>query len=140
MPESAGNGLEIVVIPPGGQALEILRRALRYLSGSLAKAWIHLATKPSEAIVPKLVLIDEQALHRDNRGLAETLRELQQSNWREVPVIVLDDPEADIVSGYAAGYVARVCLSSSPQEIARVIQKVLGYEDHIIPTGTDGRQ
>jgi CheY-like chemotaxis protein len=129
MPESAGNGLEIVVIPPGGQALEILRRALRYLSGSLAKAWIHLATKPSEAIVPKLVLIDEQALHRDNRGLAETLRELQQSN-----------PEADIVSGYAAGYVARVCLSSSPQEIARVIQKVLGYEDHIIPTGTDGRQ
>ncbi len=59
MLESADNGLEIVVIPAGGQARKVLRRAFRYLSGSLAKARVHFVTELSEATVPKLVLIDE---------------------------------------------------------------------------------
>ncbi len=40
-------------------------------------------------------------------------------------MIVLDDPEADILSGYAAGYAARILLSAEPREIALLIQKVL---------------
>ncbi len=124
MPES-GDVLEVVIIPAGGVAQRIVRRALRLLSERLRNLQIRVARRPSEAIQPKLVFINEPALRQSNRGLAEALRELQQSCWREVPVIILDDPNADIVHGYATGYTARVCLGEKPQKIAQVIQRVL---------------
>jgi hypothetical protein len=78
-----------------------------------------------ETGAPSLVLIDGTALRGGESALAELIAKLQQSAWRDAPIVILDDPDADLMRGFAAGYVARVRLDSNPAAIMQLIDKVL---------------
>ncbi|BCW95472.1 MAG: hypothetical protein WHS44_05885 [Fimbriimonadales bacterium] len=75
--------------------------------------------------LPTLVFIDATALCGDEATVAEIVAPLQQSAWRDTPIVILDNPEADIVRGYAAGYVARIRIDEKPHAIERFIERVL---------------
>jgi DNA-binding NarL/FixJ family response regulator len=79
----------------------------------------------ADASAPMLVLIDGSALQGGESALAEVITLLQQSAWRDAPIVVLDDWGADLRRGFAAGYAARIRLDSSPEAIAQLIEKMM---------------
>jgi len=72
-----------------------------------------------------LVLIDGSALRGGESALAEAITTLQQSAWRDAPIVILDDAGADLRRGFAAGYAARIGLDSSPEAIAQLIERMM---------------
>ena len=117
-----GERIEAVIIPANGSAELIISRALSYIHKNFI---VQSVNSPSEAITPSLIFIDIASLSKVKLDLAEVLLELKRSRWWDVPVIILDDPNADIIRGFAAGYAARVRLDAEPKEIARLIKRVL---------------
>jgi DNA-binding NarL/FixJ family response regulator len=116
--------LDVKIFPAGGAYEKIVRSALSLTSwGKRFKleSVSRLGGKPT----PHLILIDVSSLNQGERALPKVIQELKQGAWKKVPVIVLDDPEADILYGYADGYAARVCLSVPPAQIAKVIESVI---------------
>jgi DNA-binding NarL/FixJ family response regulator len=117
-----GEGLEIAIVPAGGQAKQVVQRAL---GKRRAHIRVHNLCDIADASAPMLALIDGSALQGGESALAEVITLLQQSAWRDTPVIILDDSGADLIRGFATGYAARICLDSSPEAIAQLIDRMM---------------
>ena len=117
-----GEGLEIAIVPAGGRAKQVLQRAL---GKRRAQIRVHSLCDIADASAPMLVLIDGSALQGGESALAEVITLLQQSAWRDAPIVILDDSGADLRRGFAAGYAARIRLDSSPEAIAQLIEKMM---------------
>jgi hypothetical protein len=114
--------IEAVIIPANGTAEPIISRALSSCGKNFR---VHTVNSPSDAITPSVIFIDTASLPKVSLDLTEVLLGLKRSKWWDVPVIILDDPNADIMRGFAAGYDARVRLDAEPKEIARLVERVL---------------
>jgi DNA-binding NarL/FixJ family response regulator len=117
-----GEGLEIAIVPAGGQAKQVVQRAL---GKRRVQIRVHSMCDIAGARAPTLVLIDGSALQGGESALAEVITLLQQSAWRDAPIVILDDSGADLRRGFAAGYAARIRLDSSPEAIAQLIEKMM---------------
>ena len=117
-----GEGLEIAIVPAGGRAKQVLQRAL---GKRRAQIRVHSMCDIADARAPMLVLIDGSALQGGESALVEAITTLQQSAWRDAPIVILDDSGADLRRGFAAGYAARIRLDSSPEAIAQLIEKMM---------------
>ena len=117
-----GEGLEIAIVPAAGQAKQVVQRAL---GKRRAHIRVHSLCDIADASAPMLVLIDGSALQGGESALVEAITTLQQSAWRDTPVIILDDSGADLIRGFATGYAARICLDSSPEAIAQLIDRMM---------------
>jgi DNA-binding NarL/FixJ family response regulator len=117
-----GKVLEIAILPAGGRAKQLVARAIRKHRAHIR---VYSLCDFEETGAPSLVLIDGTALRGGESALAELIAKLQQSAWRDAPIVILDDPDADLMRGFAAGYVARIRLDSSPTAIVQLIDKVL---------------
>jgi hypothetical protein len=117
-----GEGLEIAIVPAGGQAKQVVQRAL---GKRRAQIRVHSMCDIADARAPTLVLIDGSALQGGESALAEVITLLQQSAWRDAPIVILDDLGADLRRGFAAGYAARIRLDSSPEAVAQLIEKMM---------------
>jgi DNA-binding NarL/FixJ family response regulator len=117
-----GEILEIAIVPAGGRAKQVVQRAL---GKRRAHIRVHRICDTPDATAPMLVLIDGSALQGGESALAEVITLLQQSAWRDAPIVILDDSGADLRRGFAAGYAARIRLDSSPEAIAQLIEKMM---------------
>lgn len=117
-----GKVLEVAILPAGGRAKQLVARAI---GKHRAHICVHSLCDFEETGAPSLVLIDGTALRGGESALAELIAKLQQSAWRDAPIVILDDPDADLLRGFAAGYVARIRLDSNPVAITQLIDKVL---------------
>ena len=79
----------------------------------------------ADASAPMLALIDGSALQGGESALAEVITLLQESAWRDAPIVILDDSGADLKRGFAAGYAARIRLDSSHEAIAQLIDRMM---------------
>lgn len=117
-----GEVLEIAILPAGGRAKQVVQRAL-------GKRRAHIRVRNlcdiADASVPMLALIDGSALQGGESALAEVITLLQQSAWRDAPIVILDDSRADLKRGFAAVYAARIRLDSSPEAIAQLIDRMM---------------
>jgi CheY-like chemotaxis protein len=112
----------IAILPAGGRAKQLVGRVFRKRR---ARVRVHDLCDFEEARVPSLVLIDTPALSEGESALVKVIAKIRQSAWRDVPIVILDAPNADLMRGFAAGYVARIRLDSPPEIIAQLIDKVL---------------
>jgi len=117
-----GAVLEIAILPAGGRAKQVVQRAL---SKRRAHIRVHSLCDIADASTPMLALIDGSALQGGESALAEVITLLQQSAWRDAPIVILDDSGADLRRGFAAGYAARIRLDSSPEAIAQLIDRTM---------------
>jgi DNA-binding NarL/FixJ family response regulator len=117
-----GEVLEIAILPAGGRAKQVVQRAL---GKRRAQIRVHSMCDIADARAPTLVLIDGSALQGGESALVEAITTLQQSAWRDAPIVILDDSRADLRRGFAAGYAARIRLDSSPEAIAQLIDRMM---------------
>jgi DNA-binding NarL/FixJ family response regulator len=117
-----GEALEVAILPAGGRARQVVARAI---GKRRAHIRVHSLCDFEEAGAPSLVLIDGTALRGGESSLVELIAKLQQSAWRDAPVVVLDDPDAEVLRGFATGYVARIRLDSNPEAIMQLVDRVL---------------
>ncbi len=114
--------LEIAIVPAGGRG----KRAVELAIGKRpANIRVGSVCDLTDKCVPTLVFIDATALRGDESAVAEIIASLQQSVWRDAPMVILDDPRIDIVRGYAAGYVVRVRLDEKTKFLTRLIDELL---------------
>ena len=116
-----GEVLEIAILPAGGRAKQVVQRAL---GKRRAHIRVHNLCDIADASAPMLALIDGSALQGGESALAEVITLLQQSAWRDAPIVILDDSGAELKRGFAAGYAARIRLDSSPEAIAQLIDRM----------------
>lgn len=126
MPKFGDRGrLQIVVFPSAEQREAVINS---FLGKGLPKRryQLHFVRQPFDhKLRPDVILLDTGSLRHITRDLPQALKQLRQSAWSDAPVILLDDPDAEILYGFADGYEARISLNAPPDVILQVLESVL---------------
>ncbi|MCS6920184.1 MAG: hypothetical protein NZM28_10465 [Fimbriimonadales bacterium] len=116
--------MRIAVFPRGGRQEKTIRHILAEALSGQPYELRFVGQLSDKASLPDVVLIDTSALRQPTRDLPALLSTLKQSAWSNAPVILLDEPDAEVLYGCTDGYDARICLSMEPTQIAQLLDSV----------------